>query len=92
MKFSNATHRSTTDPEARLFRKGPGKEAKLSYLAHDLLDVRSGIIVDAMATLANGALARAAALEMLKKAHSFLPPLPLERKRLFLGKEWLNCG
>ncbi|KYH31799.1 hypothetical protein MOMUL_19420 [Moorella mulderi DSM 14980] len=48
-KFSNETHRSTTDPEARLFRKGAGKEAKLSYLVHDLIDVRSGVILDTRA-------------------------------------------
>lgn len=91
-KFSNETHRSTTDPEARLFRKGPGKEAKLSYLAHNLIDVRSGVILGATATLANGALERAAALEMLQKAHPFLPPLPQERKRLFLGDGNYTAG
>lgn len=92
-KFSNATHRSTTDPEARLFRKGPGKEAKLSYLAHNLLDVRSCVVVDAMATQANGALERAAAREMLKKANHLLPPLsPGEGKRSFLADGNYTAG
>ncbi|WP_422393094.1 hypothetical protein MTBGP_11950 [Moorella thermoacetica] len=91
-KFSNATHRSTTDPEARLFRKGPGKEAKLSYLAHNLIDVRSGVILGATATLANGSLERPTTLEMLKKAHPFLPPVPQERKRLFLGDGNYTAG
>src|SRR5215831_7339592 len=40
---SNATHQSTTDPEARLARKGAGKEAKLSYAGHALMENRHGI-------------------------------------------------
>ncbi|WP_258360367.1 transposase [Moorella sulfitireducens] len=92
-KFSNATHRSATDPEARLFRKGPGKEAKLGYLAHNLLDVRSCVVIDAMATQPNGALERAAALEMLKKATLLLPPLSPEKgKRSFLGDGNYTAG
>lgn len=82
-KFSNATHRSTTDPEAGLFRKGRGKEAKLSYLAHNLIDVRSGIILEAMATVANGAMERTAALEILKKARPFLASLSQEEQKCF---------
>jgi hypothetical protein len=81
------------EPEDLLFRKGPGKEANLSYLAHNLLDVRSGIIVGAMATLANGALERTAALEMLKKASPFLPPLSTEEeKRFFLADGNYTAG
>jgi len=92
-KFSNVTHRSTTDPEARLFRKGRGKEAKLSYLAHNLIDVRSGIILDAMATVANGAMERTAALEMLRKVRPFLPPLSQEeQERFFLGDGNYTAG
>lgn len=92
-KFKNTTHRSTTDPEARLFRKGRGKEAKLSYLAHNLVDVRSGVIIGAMATLANGALERTAALEMLNRADPFLPPLSTEEgKRFFLADGNYTAG
>jgi transposase len=51
---SNATHQSTTDPEARLARKGPGKEAKLSYAGHVLMENRNGIAVNGCVTLAEG--------------------------------------
>jgi hypothetical protein len=50
----NATHQSTTDPEARLARKGPGREARLSYLGHVLMENRSGLVVDARLTPADG--------------------------------------
>lgn len=45
-KRSNATHQSTTDPQARLYRKGPGKEARLYYLGHALMENRNGLLVD----------------------------------------------
>ena len=63
--FRNATHRSTTDPEARLYRKSGGQEAKLRYLGHYLADVRGGVIYGAMATQATGTAERAAALSLL---------------------------
>src|SRR5215470_8647141 len=44
---SNATHQSTTDPDARLARKGKGKEAKLSYADHVLMENRNGLAVNA---------------------------------------------
>ncbi len=91
-KFSNQTHRSTTDPEARLFRKGQGKEAKLSYLGHSLIDVRSGVILNAMATLANGALERTAALTMLKETAPSLPGLTQGVKRIFLADGNYTAG
>jgi hypothetical protein len=42
-KRSNATHASTTDPDARLYRKGPGMEARLCFLGHALMENRSGV-------------------------------------------------
>ena len=66
-RFSNDTHRSTTDPEARLYRKGRGREAKLSFMAHALMENRSGLIVDACVTEANGHAERTAALAMIEK-------------------------
>jgi IS5 family transposase len=63
--FSNATHRSTTDPEARLYRKGKGQEAKLRYLGHYMADLPSGVIYAAMATQATGTAEREAALAMV---------------------------
>jgi transposase len=62
---SNATHQSTTDPEARLARKGKGKEAKLCFQGHVLMENRNGLIVDLRLTEANGRAEREAALEML---------------------------
>lgn len=62
---SNDTHQSTTDPEARLAKKGKGKEAKLCFGAHVLMDNREGLVVDVRLTPANGTCEREAALEML---------------------------
>ena len=62
----NETHQSTTDPEARLARKGKGKEAKLCFGAHVLMDNREGLVVDVRLTLADGSGERDAALEMLE--------------------------
>jgi hypothetical protein len=64
-KFTNATHRSTTDPEARLYRKSAGQEAKLRYLGHYLADLPSGVIYGAMATKAKGTAEREAAIAMV---------------------------
>ena len=64
----NETHRSTTDPEARLARKGKGKEARLCFGAHVLMDNRQGLVVDVRLTPANGAGEREAALDMLASA------------------------
>jgi transposase len=61
---SNATHGSTTDPEARLARKGAGREAKLSYAGHILIDNRHALVVDAEATPATGTAEREVALRM----------------------------
>ena len=63
---SNETHQSTTDPEARLARKGKGKEARLCFGAHVLMDNREGLVVDVRLTPADGASEREAALEMLE--------------------------
>jgi len=59
---SNDTHQSKTDPEAKLYRKGNGQEAKLSYLGHVLIENRNGMIVDALLTQADGTAEREAAM------------------------------
>ena len=64
---SNATHVSTTDPEARLYRKGKGKEAKLCFMGHALMENRNGLIVDAETTCADGHAEREAALDMIDR-------------------------
>jgi transposase len=62
----NDTHQSTTDPDAMLARKGEGREAKLSYLGHVLLDNRHGLVANVCATAATGTGEREAALTLLK--------------------------
>jgi transposase len=64
---SNQTHRSTTDPDALLAKKGKGKEAKLSYAAHVLIENRKGIIVDTALTPAHGRAEEDAALLMVDR-------------------------
>ncbi len=66
-RLSNDTHRSITDPEARLYRKGRGREAKLSFMGHALMENRHGLIVDGCVTEANGHAERTAALAMIEK-------------------------
>jgi IS5 family transposase len=61
---SNETHASTTDPEARLARKGKGREAKLAYAGHAVIDNRHGLVVNAAATQATGAAEREAGVEL----------------------------
>ena len=65
-KRSNATHESTTDPDARLYRKGPGMEAKLCFIGHGLMENRSGLIVDTRLTRVSGHAERLAALDMIE--------------------------
>jgi transposase len=64
-KRTNETHESKTDPQARLFRKARGQEAKLCYMGHVLMDNRNGLAVGGVATLASGYAEREAALELL---------------------------
>src|SRR4029450_8065533 len=65
-KRSNETHQSTTDPEARLARKGKGKEAKLSYAGHVLMENRNGLVVNVRLTEAMGTAEREAAGEKVE--------------------------
>ena len=63
----NETHRSTTDPDARLYRKGDGREARLGYLGHVLMEHRSGLIIRTQVTPADGYGERDAALVMVQR-------------------------
>jgi transposase len=69
----NDTHASTTDPEARLYRKSDSAEARLAYLGHLLIENRHGLIVDAMATQADGRAERDAAILMLDAKSKVAP-------------------
>jgi len=71
----NDTHQSTTDPDARLYKKAVGREAKLGYLAHLLTENRHGFIVDTAVTEASGTAERDAAIAMLGE-------LPLTARRI----------
>src|ERR1700751_3969939 len=62
---SNETPASTTDPDARLIRKGRGQAAKLAYMGHVLMENRHALVVDTRLTLATGTAEREAALEMV---------------------------
>ena len=66
-KRKNDTHQSTTDPDSRLYRKAAGKESKLCYMGHAVMENRSKLAVVGMVTQADGKAERRASLKMLKK-------------------------
>jgi len=80
-KRSNATHASTSDPDARLFKKSPGTGAMLCFMGHTLMENRNGLIVQADLTRADGHAERRAALDMIHR-HS-----PGSTRRLTLGAD-----
>ena len=66
-KRSNATHASTTDPDARLYKKSPGTGAMLCFIGHALMENRSGLIVQGDLTRADGRAERRAALDLIHR-------------------------
>jgi transposase len=76
----NDTHQSTTDPDARLYKKAVGREAKLGYLGHLLTENRHGFIIDTAVTDASGTAERDAAIMMLGE-------LPLTTRRLSVAAD-----
>jgi transposase len=76
-KRSNETHASGTDPDARLYRKGRGKEAKLCFMGHALMENRNGLIVGAVATRASGHAERLAALHLVTPHADRAQPITL---------------
>lgn len=78
-KRSNETHESTTDPEARLYRKGDGQPAKLCYMGHALMENRHGLAVAGGVTQATGRAEREAALRLLGRRR--------KRRRITLGAD-----
>lgn len=89
-KRSNATHASTTDPDARLYRKGPGMEARLAYLGHALMENRSGLLVDARVTRASGHAERVAALAMIEARADRPRALTLGADRGYDAEDFVN--
>jgi transposase len=64
---SNTTHESTTDPDARLYKKSSGSASELCYMGHVLMENRNGLAVDGEVTTADGHAERKAALDMLSR-------------------------
>jgi transposase len=85
---SNATHRSTSDPDALLYRKGPGMEAQLCFVGHVLMENRHGLVVDAELTRASGHAERLAALAMLDRLPT-VGPATLGADRGFDAKDFV---
>ncbi len=79
-KRSNESHESTTDGEARLYRKGKGRESRLCFMGHALMENRNGLVVGGMVTQASGTAEREAALEMIDKHRP-------KRRRITLGTD-----
>jgi transposase len=80
---SNATHESTTDPEARLCRKGKGREAKLAYLGNLLMDNREGLAVGAQVSIATGDAETLAALELVEELEARAAQITVGADKLF---------
>jgi hypothetical protein len=78
-KRTNDTHQSTTDPDARLYRKGDGQPARLCFLGHALMENRNGLVVDACLTRADGHAERISALHMIEPR--------ADRRRVALGAD-----
>ena len=89
-KRSNQTHCSTTDPDARLYRKGPGKEAKLCFIGHGLMENRSGLLVDTCLTQADGHAERVAALHMIEPYADRPRPITLGGDKGFDSADFVN--
>ena len=89
-KRSNETHASTTDPEARLYRKGQGKEAKLCFLGHALMENRNGLLVDACLTQADGHAERVAALHMIEPRADRPRAITLGADKAYDAEDFVN--
>ena len=89
-KRLNETHALSTDPDARLYRKGPGKEAKLSFIGHGLMENRSGLLVDACLTEADGHAERVAALHMIEPRAERLRAVTLGADKAYDAEDFVN--
>ena len=87
---SNATHASTTDPDARLYRKGDGKEAKLCFMGHALMENRSGLLVGTCLTRADGHGERVAALALIEPHADRPHAITLGADKAFDAEDFVN--
>ena len=91
-KRSNATHQSTTDPDARLYRKGPGKEARLSYMGQALMENRHGLLVDFQVTTATGTAERDVVPRLLDEARlRGFHPRTVGADKAYDTREFVQC-
>jgi len=89
-KRSNETHASTSDPDARLYRKGQGKEAKLCFMGHGLMENRHGLLVDACLTVADGHAERVAALHMIEPRGDRPQAITLGADKAYDAEDFIN--
>ena len=89
-KRSNDTHASTTDPDARLYRKGKGKETKLCFIGHGLMENRHGLLVGACLTQANGHAERVAALHMIEPRADRPTAITLGADKAYDAEDFVN--
>jgi len=89
-KRSNDTHASTTDPDARLYRKGKGKETKLCFIGHGLMENRHGLLVDACLTVADGHAERVAALHMIEPRADRPTAITLGADKAYDAEDFVN--
>ncbi|MCC8951848.1 IS5 family transposase, partial [Bradyrhizobium sp. Arg62] len=89
-KRSNDTHASTTDPDARLYRKGKGKETKLCFIGHGLMENRHGLLVDACLTQADGHAERVAALHMIEPRADRPTAITLGADKAYDAEDFVN--
>jgi transposase len=89
-KRSNDTHASTSDPDARLYRKGAGKEAKLCFIGHGLMENRNALFVDACLTKADGHAERVAALHMIEPRADRATRITLAADRGYDAEDFVN--
>lgn len=87
---SNTTHQSTTDPDSRLAKKGPGKEAKLAYLGELLMENRHGLVVDACVVTATGTAERDAATDLLQALPS--RPATVGGDKAYDTRAWVEAA
>jgi hypothetical protein len=89
-KRSNETHVSATDPDARLYRKGAGKEAKLCFIGHGLMENRHGLLVDTCLTPADGHAERVAALAIIEPRADRPRAITLGADKAYDAEDFVN--
>jgi len=89
-KRSNETHASITDPDARLYKKGPGKEAKLCFIGHGLMENRAGLLVATCLPPADGHAERVAALHLIEPFAERPRPITLGGDKAYDVEDFVN--